>query len=1095
MKLFKRGLALLLAVCMVMGYIVIDKTVTASAETYDPYVYTFAPDSSSVPAYYKNYAKAFVGWSPHEIAPDAEPVWMFNLVNMSQLVTDQSKAPSGSYASVSTFCGDLFVDVNFGNRYRRVELEDTRFGSASKAGHVRALLEKSMPYLYDPAVVQAAANAYLGSNKVSNLTGSQLASAIQAAVWYYTDSDEFAFTHFNPAYFAVDNPYFGTVDYFSSAYSWMIPQIMSQTSPLDIDEGFSYPRTSDNIYGVFCYLRDLAPKAAQDVMIPQDAISLKNATVMGSGNNCTMKLTVAIKGTIDSDDALVLTAKCGSQTKTYQLGKTTTAEKVGSGLYAITFTGVSLADCASVDLALSGDQKVTGAYYFEAEPRGNLDAKNSSQGMVGYLQSSPAPVQAKATVKPLANAVTTEITKVDKRSGNPLAGVAFDLYMKQSGGDVLVGSFVTDSNGKISVTVTDASAEYYFVETKALPGYQAVSGAVTGKVTNDWNSGSLSVSKKLVNEASVGVSDTFSFRVTLDLSTATVAQNGLAFMTDEYFENYLQCDKPLQWTTAEDGKFTAVFSLKADETLNISGIAQGSTYTVQEQLTDAEKVLFKTTVKVDNGTAKTGTSASGTIAKENALLFTNTVVKDTVEYGELSISKKLVNDTPAVAGEVFKFKITLDLATDKWQTSIPWIDDAYLLSKISCDKTLSWKEENGKFVVEIDVLVDETVTLSGIANGTAYTVEEVLDADGVKLYKVESVIGETVTEGTKTAGEIDGKEGITYTNTVVTADVQVGEVEVSKKLINNTPAEPGETFNFKITLDLSTADVWEDEIPWMNNDYLMGFIESSEELTWTVEEGKYVAEFTVDVDETVTISGIAQGTTYTVEEIQTEEDRAWFTVTTQIGKEEAVEGNTATGTVAEKNALIFTNSVVTADVELGKLSISKKVVNAAPAREGETFTFRIVIDFSTAAAYENPVPWMNDAYLLSLVSSSKELNWVLADEGIYTAMFTLQADETITIEGLAVGTGYAMREELTEEGRKVYMVSTQITTDGAAEAVKPGCVAGCTVAAENAVVYTNDYVEVDSPETGDTGIGLPMLLCVITLLGAAALVLNRRRFL
>ena len=208
-----------------------------------------------------------------------------------------------------------------------------------------------------------------------------------------------------------------------------------------------------------------------------------------------------------------------------------------------------------------------------------------------------------------------------------------------------------------------------------------------------------------------------------------------------------------------------------------------------------------------------------------------------------------------------------------------------------------------------------------------------------------------------------------------------------------------------------------------------------------------------------------------------------------------MEGNTATGTVAEKNTLIFTNTVVTADVELGKLSISKKVVNAAPAREGETFTFRIVIDFSTAAAYENPVPWMNDAYLLSLTSSSKELNWVLADEGIYTAMFTLQADETITIEGLAVGTGYAMREELTEEGRKVYMVSTQITTDGAAEAVKPGCVAGGTVVAENAVVYTNDYVEVDSPETGDTGIGLPMLLCVITLLGAAALVLNRRRFL
>jgi hypothetical protein len=288
---------------------------------------------------------------------------------------------------------------------------------------------------------------------------------------------------------------------------------------MDFDEGFYYPRTSDNVYGVYRYLLNLAPQKAQDVLIPENAISMESAVVMGSGSNCTMKMTVGIKGTIDSDDELVLTAKCGSQTKSFRLGKTTTAEKVGEGLYAFSFTGVSVADCASVELELSGTQSVTGAYYLEAEPVGGNSAKESSQAMVAYFNASAAPVQAKATVKPLTNAVTTELTKVDARTSNPLSGVAFDLYMKQSGGDVKVGSFTTDENGKISVVVTDADAEYYFVETTALPGYKALTSAVSGvRVTNDWDTGSLEITKILSNDNAVPVGQTFTFDVALDLS-------------------------------------------------------------------------------------------------------------------------------------------------------------------------------------------------------------------------------------------------------------------------------------------------------------------------------------------------------------------------------------------------------------------------------------------------------------------------------------------------------------------------------------------------------------------------------------------------
>ena len=203
---FKRSMALLLAVCMIMGFVLIGRPVVANAETYDPYVYVYEPDLSDVPAYYHKYAKAFAGWSPHMVAPDSEYVWLFNLVNMGELIEDQAAAPGGAYASVSAFCSDLFTDVIFGSRYRRIELEDARFdaegNTSDNAQHLRAVVANAMPYLADPKVVQEAANAYLANvdgSVVKSLTGSELASAIQAAIWYYSDEDEFAFEHPTPA--------------------------------------------------------------------------------------------------------------------------------------------------------------------------------------------------------------------------------------------------------------------------------------------------------------------------------------------------------------------------------------------------------------------------------------------------------------------------------------------------------------------------------------------------------------------------------------------------------------------------------------------------------------------------------------------------------------------------------------------------------------------------------------------------------------------------------------------------------------------------------------------------------------------------------
>ena len=609
--------------------------------------------------------------------------------------------------------------------------------------------------------------------------------------------------------------------------------------------------------------------------------------------------------------------------------------------------------------------------------------------------------------------------------------------------------------------------------------------------------GELTVSKELVNTTEAVPGETFTFEITIDLPTEAV-KNTLPWVDDDYLLGKITSSEKLTWTE-KDGKYTTTVELvvKQNETesVTINGLAYGTVYTVKEILPEGYEGWYNVTAKV-NGTAQNDIIVTETVDGKEVVEYTNTVVDADVQVGALSVSKKLINTTPAEPGETFNFKLTIDLSTaDVYADDVPWMNDAYLLGLITASEELTWTSEDGKYTTEFTVDVDETVTIGGLAQGTAYTVEEIQTEEDRKWFTVTTQIGENDAEdGNTVESTIAEQNALIFTNAVVVDGVKYGELSVSKELINTTPAQPDETFNFRITIELPT-EAWKEITPWIDDNYLLGKIVSDEELVWTAEDGKYTATFTVDAGETVTIGGIAQGTAYTVEEIQTEEDRKWFTVTSKVNDNEASEGAIAEGSIAEENAVLFTNSVITAEVELGKLEVSKKLINAAPAQKGETFNFSIVVDFSCASVYANTTPWMNDAYLLSLVTSSKELTWTENEDGTYTAAFTLKADEAITIEGLAVGTGYTLREELTAEDRKVYEVTTQIAADGTVAEANKGYEAGGSIAAENAVRFTNEVVKRDGPDTGDAGIGMPLLLGIVSLLSVSILVLKRRRFI
>jgi hypothetical protein len=258
--------------------------------------------------------------------------------------------------------------------------------------------------------------------------------------------------------------------------------------------------------------------------------------------------------------------------------------------------------------------------------------------------------------------------------------------------------------------------------------------------------------------------------------------------------------------------------------------------------------------------------------------------------------------------------------------ALPWVDDAYLLGKITCDKDLTWTAEDGKYTAAFEVKVDEVVSIDGLVYGTTYTVEENLTDDEQKLFSVTATVDGSNQDDAIASGAVKGDHAVVFTNTVVADNLRYGELSVSKKLVNTTPAQVGETFNFQITLDLSTADVYTNAAPWMNDEYLLEKIAGDLNLTWTkIGEKLYTATFALKSGEEISIDGIAIGAGFTVEEVLSAAERNNYRVTTSI----STNGGTARedvstvvrGNIAADNDVIFYNQYlapipVTDDISL-----------------------------------------------------------------------------------------------------------------------------------------------------------------------------------
>ena len=63
------------------------------------------------------------------------------------------------------------------------------------------------------------------------------------------------------------------------------------------------------------------------------------------------------------------------------------------------------------------------------------------------------------------------LTKTDRKNGNPVAGVTFDIYENDAYGDALVGSMTTDENG---VAVSRAAAQGHAISSVSMAKQRAM---------------------------------------------------------------------------------------------------------------------------------------------------------------------------------------------------------------------------------------------------------------------------------------------------------------------------------------------------------------------------------------------------------------------------------------------------------------------------------------------------------------------------------------------------------------------------------------------------------------------------------------------
>lgn len=124
----------------------------------------------------------------------------------------------------------------------------------------------------------------------------------------------------------------------------------------------------------------------------------------------------------------------------------------------------------------------------------------------------------------------------------------------------------------VTILRDEDSANHYV----AAIHYETATGEKTGKITNSYNAGQLSVTKQIEGNMA-DMSKKFEFTVVFSPAGGTAFNTTVQIANDAASTN-----REYRATANEDGTYTIVFNLGDDETATFTNIPVGTTYTVSE---------------------------------------------------------------------------------------------------------------------------------------------------------------------------------------------------------------------------------------------------------------------------------------------------------------------------------------------------------------------------------------------------------------------------------------------------------------------------------------------------------------------------------
>ena len=526
-----------------------------------------------------------------------------------------------------------------------------------------------------------------------------------------------------------------------------------------------------------------------------------------------------------------------------------------------------------------------------------------------------------------------------------------------------------------TVTEADYTADGYTVTKTGDTGTIAVEEGTatrptfTAAFTNNRDVGNLQLTKLVTGSAfELGTPNApYSYMIAFELTPpagmsledsyyAMQGSSGTTYLLERYETLY----------TWDGTVYISQLGIAPDETYTIYDLPAGTTYKVYELYKDTDKgetyptyyddLGFEEPVFTSGGTTLTG-SISGTIPGTEGANTVAVTVTNERNAGSLSV-EKIVEGTGAQTEKEFTFTLQLThidgvKLEGKYPATINGTDTTVA---VDADGEATFTLKGG-----------ETITIKGIPDGTTYEVTEAsYTADG---YTVEKTGEEgTIADGTTAEA--------TFTNTR-----NVGGLTVTKKTAGNGLEEPGVRTTFDITVTL-TSKAGVNLVGTVNGTALPA--------DGTVTEGVWSKAFTLAADESVTFTGLPEGTTYTVSEEDYTAQGFVTTITPQTGSIEVEDGATEAPTV---------DVTVTNTRNVGGLTIAKAVTGSGSS-VSDTFTFRLKL--------ENETVNVDGTYNITYSGEANQPTTLVVSGG--TAQITLHGGQTAFIDGIPLGTTYTVTE-------------------------------------------------------------------------------------